>query len=134
MAAILVDAAVGYQVRARDSERVSDVDSITRSLERYYRTQAAVTGPSYPASTVTIDSLGAFVDNPDAIIAPGQSGNSLVVATNNGGQNPTINQYIYQPLQVNGALCTTTPCPRYKVYYRTEVVDNVITKESLRQQ
>ena len=50
LAAIMVDSAVGYQIRARDSERASDVDVITRSLERYYRTQAVAVGGSYPAS------------------------------------------------------------------------------------
>jgi len=134
LAAIMVDSVAGYQVRARDGERSSDVDVITRSLERYYRTQAVAVGASYPASTITPSALGSIIDSSEAILAPEQSTNSLVIASSNSVQNPSVGQYIYQPLQVNGTLCTATPCPRYKVYYRLEVTEETITRNSLRQQ
>ena len=134
LAAIMIDSAVGYQVRARDSERASDIDVITRSLERHYRTQAVAIGASYPASTITPSALGSIVDNSDAILAPGQSTNSLVIASTNSAQTPNKDQYIYQPLQVNGSLCTATPCVRYKVYYWLETTEEVVMRESLRQQ
>ena len=134
LAAIMVDSAVGYQIRARDSERASDVDVITRSLERYYRTQAVAVGGSYPASSITTSALGSIVDNTEAILAPGKTTNSLVIAANNSSQAPTKDQYIYQPLQVNGTLCTATPCPRYKVYYWLETTEATVTRDSLRQQ
>lgn len=134
LASIMIDSALGYQVRARDSERTSDIDVIARSLEQYYRTQAAVTGPSYPVSTVGITSLGSIVDNQDAILAPQQTENSLVIASTNSAQTPSANQYVYQPLLVNGSLCNTAPCPRYKLYYWREVTETVAIKDSLRQQ
>ncbi len=134
LAAIMVDSAVGYQVRARDSERSSDVDVITRSLERYYRTQAVAVGASYPPSTTTASALGSIADSSEAILAPGQTTNSLVVANNNSAQTPNKNQYIYQPLQVDGSLCTAIPCTRYKVYYWLETTETTVTRDSLRQQ
>lgn len=134
LATIMVDSAVGYQIRARDSERASDVDVITRSLERYYRTQAAAVGPSYPPSTTSANALGSIIGNSEAILAPTLTTNSLVVATNNSAQSPTKDQYIYQPLQVNGALCTAVPCARYKMYYWLETTEEIVTRDSLRQQ
>ena len=134
LATIFVDTALGYQVRARDSERTSDIDVISRGLERYYRTQAVATGPTYPPSSTSAASFSSIVESPDVLIAPGQTATSIVVATDNYSENPTVNQYIYQPLQVNGALCSSAPCPRYKLYYRTESPDQVVVKDSLRQQ
>ena len=131
---IVVNSSLGYQVRARDSERVSDADVITRSLERYYRTQAVAIGPTYPASSITPTAFATIVNNNDAVVAPGQTTNSVVIAANNNAQTPTKDQYMYQPLQVNGSLCTATPCARYKVYYLLEDTNTVVVRDSLRQQ
>lgn len=134
LAAIMIDAAKGYQIRARDSERISDIDVISRSLERMYRTQASAIGATYPPTSIGATGLAAIVESTDAITAPDQSSASLSIAMNNAPQNPTNNQYIYQPLLLDGSLCTTMPCVRYKLYYRPEQTDAVVIKESMKQQ
>jgi len=61
-----------------------------------------------------------------ALRAPGvaeSSSVSLIVATTTStSQNPTINQYIYQPLQANGTLCTASgdECRKFNLYYKLE--------------
>lgn len=39
----------------------------------------------------------------------------------------TINKYIYEPITSAGAICYTTDCVRFNLYYRTEV-DNTVRK------
>jgi len=131
---IAVDSVDGYQSMARDRERAADIDIIASSLERYYRTNAVATGATYPASTVSSNTLKGIVDNPDALAAPEQKNSSLTVASSNATQNPGRNQYIYQPLNSNGSLCTSTPCIKYKLYYKLEVSGAVVTENSMRQQ
>lgn len=123
-----------YRAQARDSERVSDVAIISRNLERKYRTQAVSVGATYPASTTSASQLATFIDDTEATLAPGQTSNSIVIATTNAAQTPTFDQYIYQSLNVDESLCTTAPCFRYKLYYRLEDSNIVVIKDSLRQQ
>ena len=123
-----------YQVQARDSERAADLEIIAQNLERQYKTQSVAIGPTYPASSTSASALAALINDSDATIAPGQSSNSIVIATTTGDQTPTISQYMYQPLNVDDSLCTATPCVRYKLFYRSEVSNAVISKDSMRQQ
>ena len=131
---IAVSSGVGYQASARDRERINDIDAISQSLERYYRTQSAVTGASYPASNATIASIATIVGDNDLVTAPRQTANSIVMVTAAGAQSPTINQYMYQALNVNGTVCSSAPCVRYRMYYRLESNPDIQTKDSLRQQ
>lgn len=124
----------GYLEQARDSERVSDVEVIARALERNYRNEAIATGATYPATTVGTTNLATIIEEIDATIAPDQTANSLVIATSNASQAPTFSQYVYQPLNADGSLCTAAPCVRYRVYYRLEESNTVVTRDSLRQQ
>lgn len=76
--------------------------------------------------------------DPKALRAPGiaeTSPVSLIVASNTSTQNPTINQYIYQPIDRNGALCTSesTDCHKYTLYYRFETSAAVQKIESKHQ-
>jgi prepilin-type N-terminal cleavage/methylation domain-containing protein len=131
---IVTTSTFGYQESARNRERANDIDAIARSLEQYYRTQSGANGASYPNSATTATALAAIVKDNDIVIAPRQTTNSLVVATSNAAQTPTISQYIYQPLNANGTLCTAVPCARYKLYFRQESSNTIVTKDSLRQQ
>lgn len=123
-----------YQLKARDSERASDIEIISQNLERQYKTQAVAIGPTYPASTTTSSALAALINDSDATYAPNQSTNSLVIATTSGNQTPTISQYMYQPLNIDDTLCTATPCVRYKLYYHLESTDAIVSVDSMRQQ
>lgn len=134
LTAISAGAYYNLQPAAHDSERVADTAVITRSLERYYQTQAVATGATYPSTATNTAGLALIIGDMDAVTAPDQSGNSLVIATTGAAQTPTVDQYIYQPLQLNGSLCTVTPCVRYKVFYREEATSNVIVRNSMRQQ
>jgi len=134
IASIAVVSTLGYQAGGRDRARINDIDAIARSIEQSYRTQAAVTGPSYPSSAATPADIAAIVGDIDLVTAPQQAGNSIVVVTTAGAQTPTVNQYMYQPLNVDGSICQTAPCVRYKLYYHLEDTDIVKTKDSLRQQ
>ena len=134
LATLTIGSTFGYQETARNRERAADIDVISRNLEQYYRTQATSAGASYPPNSTTVAALGAIINDTDIITAPRQAGNSLVIATSNSAQTPTIAQYIYQPLNVDGTLCTAVPCARYKLYYRQESNNTVFVKNSLRQQ
>ncbi|MDB5162917.1 MAG: hypothetical protein JWO54_503 [Candidatus Saccharibacteria bacterium] len=131
---IVVISSVGYRNRASDSERVSDVEVITRSLERYYRTRPVSSGATYPDASTTTAAFETIVDESDATKAPGQTTNSITITNTAGNKTPTIAQYVYQPLNVDGTICTTAPCARYKLFYHLDSTDVVVTKDSLRQQ
>jgi hypothetical protein len=71
-----------------------------------------------------------------APLAPNLTITSLTVATNNVQTTAGVlplpqatnnqNQYVYQPIQSDGSLCTTgLACRRYNLYYMTEA-DSVV--------
>lgn len=132
--AVSVQSVIGYQENARDSERYADTEVITKGLERYYRTQSVVTGATYPPTSVTATTLTNFIESTAATTAPGQTSSSLIIASTAGAQTPTVSQYIYQPLNVNGTLCTAAPCVRYDLYYRIEKANALKVMSSMRQQ
>lgn len=134
LATVTITSVVGYQTVARDNHRASDISIIASNLEQYYRTNAVSTGATYPTTATTANIFATIVEDKDAITAPDQTTVSISVAANSSAQTPTVNQYIYQPFTSAGALCATTPCVRYKLYYRTEETNEVVTVNSLRQQ
>jgi len=134
LAGIVVSSDRGFLERSRDVQRSNSVDNISRALERYYRTNATVSGPTYPSTASGASGVAAIVDNTNFTYAPGQSTNSIVIAASNAVQTPTIDQYIYQPLTSADALCNAAPCVKYKLYYRQESDQVVITRDSVRQQ
>ena len=125
-----------YLERARDAERAADTAAIAREFERYYRTNAAISGPSYPTTVQVTSSLSTLLDgaNNDIVKVPGQSSVSLIAATSATPQLPMAGAYIYQPLTSGGALCTSAPCVRFNLYYRSERFNEVVVVESVRQQ
>lgn len=137
LATIAVNTVGDYQMGARDRERKADVGQIAQIIERYYRTQAVAIGATYPVTTVGDAGLTTIIDNPDVTSAPDTTSTSIVIASSASAQTPTVSEYIYQPLYSDGNLCTTTvtiPCAKYKLYYRLEATDAVVTVDSLRQQ
>lgn len=119
---------------ARDKERSHDIETIAQQLERYYRTNSVSLGSTYPASTVTADTLAGIIKDADSVSAPGTTQNSLVVANSSGQLQPALNQYAYQALNVDGTLCTATPCARFSLYYRRETDGAIVEHDSMRQQ
>lgn len=115
------------QTSARDDERKTDTETIAIQLENFYLTG---TGTSTEVSTYPTTDLvtNVQVTLRDAdmknFTAPGAASlaTSFVAATTNAAQTPTTSQYIYQPLQPDGTLCTTgiTDCRTFNVYYRLE--------------
>lgn len=131
------------QLSARDAERVADIEIIASHLEGFYRV-GYDNSPSdvgrYPSAAFTTSGGEAFIlqvlrdINPDALRAPGVTSPtlSLISATNNSQTTtgvlpqPTINQYVYQPINADGSLDSTgTTARKYNLYYRLEK-DNAV--------
>ena len=123
------------QVNARDTERASDVTTIATSLEAFYPNgNATVFAGQYPSTNLVTSPTTYLTDiNSNALMAPGQSSQSLVAATNatqtaaGVTPQPTSSQYVYQPIASDGTLCTTDAqgCRKYNIYYQTEF-DSVV--------
>ncbi len=129
------------QANARDSERKTDIETIALHLESFYQSGSdgiAATG-DYP-STIVTSSLAYMklilrgVDE-RTLSAPGITDptQTFIPATNNTQTTagvtpqPTINQYVYQPIQTSGALCTAEDqeCRKFNLFYRSET-DNTV--------
>lgn len=125
------------QVKAKDIERSSDVNSLARHFEQRYRVFAGTSGPTYPSTSdvsgllLEVTLAGADVE---ISYAPKQTSSSIVTASGRGPQTPKINEYIYQPFSSDGTLCGSAPCVRFILYYRQEVDGTIKTVESIRQQ
>jgi prepilin-type N-terminal cleavage/methylation domain-containing protein len=98
----------------------------------------------YPDLSITSSPLiTAFLPDADvkSFTAPGQSDPyaTFIPATNNiqtaAGvlPQPTINQYVYQPIDTNGNLCTTSDCRKYAIFYRLEA-DNTVYRVTSKNQ
>ncbi len=129
------------QISSRDDERKADVKAISDALETYFTagTDNSTALQQYPETTALSTSSvstetqlrAAFRDvTIESFIAPGAAnlGASFMIATNatqtTSGvtPQPTISQYVYQPLAANATLCTAVAveCRKYNLYYRLE--------------
>lgn len=149
MAILLILAVVNLgssQVSARDDERKTDVANIARALEQFYTSgnDSSTSVGFYPLTNITADPPAPLPDiDPRSVRSPGHddSGSNLVLATTNAdetvagaAQQPTIDQYIYQPLDSSGNICTTESlCRRFYLYYRLET-DNTVYKVTSKRQ
>ena len=132
------------QVNARDTKRSSDTASIANSLETFYKngTSTSTSVGRYPSTALLASaetSIKAFLPDIDlaVVTAPGAPnvGASFIPATNAVQTEvgvlpqPTIAQYVYQPIQADGTLCTTESqeCRKFAIYYRSEI-DNTVKK------
>lgn len=135
------------QVRARDDERKADISAISDSLEIYYRVgdDSSTQYNRYPttglaASEATIRQQLRDA-NINSFLPPGQTTTTgTFVAATNAIQTtagvlpqPTISQYVYQPLTGAGVLCGSGECRKYNLYYRTET-DNTVQMISSKNQ
>jgi prepilin-type N-terminal cleavage/methylation domain-containing protein len=112
LAALVLNSFQGVQARARDTERRTDVNSISTQLEVYYQDNAG-----YPLAVtdafVTASLKGASLE---AFRAPGQTANSTSATA-----TPTKDQYGYSPKQSDGTTaCTVAPCAKYILSYKEE--------------
>lgn len=129
------------QVSARDAERKTDIETISNHLETYYKygSDTNTTVRQYP-STVFASSGATYmqqaIGNIDAsvFIAPGKTDPILtfIPAPDNTvyttvSPHPTIDEYVYQPLQADGTLCTSElqECRKFNLYYRLEIDNSV---------
>lgn len=92
----------------------------------------------YPSTAIVGQETKVLGDlDADSIVAPNtnSSDDALVAATNNDQTvsgvtpQPTINQYVYQPLQADSSLCSVSVqrCTKFNIYYRSEA-DNTVYK------
>lgn len=121
----------GSQSSARDAERKADIETIAAHLETYYiaGSDTDITVGHYPfasntAPTGLIGNETTYLRDidPKSLQAPNMDTSSLVAASNNLAQSPTINQYIYQPIASDGSLCDTLTkeCRKFNLYYKLE--------------
>lgn len=134
----------GSQTNARDSERKTDIDNIALHLNTYYQSgnDSQPTPNKYP-STLLASSGAAYMQqvlrdiDVKSLTAPGVTDPTLtfIPATNNiqtttgVTPQPTISQYVYQPIQsdASASLCTSDAqdCRKFNLYYRLEA-DNTV--------
>ncbi len=131
------------QVNGRDSERKGDIEAISSNLESYYNEGSDLTSNigRYPSTALpnggatTAQQMLRNIDT-KSLIAPGASdvASSFIAATNTTqttagvAPQPTTSQYVYQPLQADGSLCTddaAQECRKFNLYYRLES-DNTV--------
>ncbi|MDB5167198.1 MAG: hypothetical protein JWN26_343 [Candidatus Saccharibacteria bacterium] len=138
----------GTQSNARDTQRIADVQSIALNLENFYAngTAGSTTFDRYPSTgligkettslqDIDIKSLVApgvtLTPNPSGVSTAPTPDSSLVTATCSGvcvqttagvTPQPTINTFVYQPLQSDGTLCTSgaQSCRKFNIYYELE--------------
>lgn len=123
-----------------DKEREADVANLAIALEDFYEYgNGTINAFDYPSTvqftdgtSVTTASVKALLPDLDinTVMAPNinDPANTLTLATNNVATvagvlpQPTIDQYVYQPLDKTGALCTsaTTTCTKFYLYYTLE--------------
>lgn len=149
MAILLVLAVVNLgssQVGARDDERTTDIANIARALEQFYTsgTDGSTSTGFYPLTGFIASPTTDLRDiDPKSLRSPGNddAGSNLILATTNSDetvagapQQPTIDQYIYQPLDSSGNVCTTeSACRSFNLYYRLEA-DNTVHKVTSKNQ
>ncbi len=136
------------QLNGRDAERKGDIEALQMHLESFYRsgTDGSVTLGRYPSTAVTETANTKLLlrDIDDrSLLAPNVTNPALtfVPATNTTQTEagvtpqPTTEQYVYQPLQSDGSLCTTESqeCRKFNLYYRLEG-DNTVHKVTSKNQ
>jgi len=136
------------QSNARDTERRGDVASIALNLESFYAngTSGSTTFGRYPSTGIIGQETTILPDidikallAPNVSLTPNVSGvstsptadSSLTAATCSGTcvqttagvtPQPTVTTYVYQPLQSDGTLCTSSgqECRKFNIYFALE--------------
>lgn len=137
------------QANARDAERKTDVEGIALNLENYYDSRNsnadATSGTYIGTSSLSLATVQTLLPDIDAknLYSPSADTSSTTIsmvaatttstATTSIAPSPTATNdvYVYQPLTVNGALCTDPTqtsvgaCRRFNIYYYQES-DNAV--------
>ncbi len=138
------------QTNGRDSERKGDIEAVQSNLEAFYRTgtDTSTILDRYPSTVISSGDESVVRSTLrdiefKSVIAPGSEtvADTFISATNNVQNTagvtpaPTTSQYVYQPLQPDGSLCTTETqrCTKYNLFYRLET-DNTIYMVSSKNQ
>lgn len=137
------------QISSRDTERKTDIDTISSQLEIYYKVgtdNSSVLG-RYPSTAELNNSTNIQANLRDADLksftppAATSADTGFVVATNNTQTTagilpqPTTSTYVYQPLQQNETLCNSSAqmCTKFNLYYKLETDGLVYMKTSKNQ-
>jgi hypothetical protein len=116
----------GVQMKARDTERQTDVNALSTHLEVYYNDHGAY--PTYEQlkdKTWVVANLAGL--DTEAFNAPLIKTNSLILS-----KTPNKDQYGYTPLDSMGKACTSLQyCAQFKIYWYQETTGQVNTKSSL---
>lgn len=143
------------QVRARDDERKSDIESIANNLESFFLsgTDGSVNVSRYPTTSIAGTSASNLMLNfrdadMKAFLPPGTTDTALTfIASTNVGTTPsiqttagvlpqpTINQYVYQPIKSDGSICQAAEidCRKFNLFYRLEA-DNTVYRVTSKNQ
>lgn len=135
------------QVKARDDARKADIEAISAALESYYTTGTDDSDSYGTYPTTQMNDETAIRENLrdvnfDSFIAPNQDTiDDTFIAATNATQTtsgvtpqPTVSQYVYQPLTATNLLCDgsdyngddkSDECRKYNLYYRTETNNTV---------
>lgn len=127
----------GTQANARDDERKADVEAIALNLEAFYSSGNG-TGNAigrYPSTGLIGNEQTTLRDiDPRSLATPGNTTSSVVATTNDTQTTagvtpqPTINTYVYQPIQTSGVRCTggAQECRKFNLYYKMETTGAVM--------
>ena len=142
------------QVKARDDKRKSDIESIASNLESFYisGTDNSTNFARYPTVGITGSAANITASLRDAdlksFLPPGTSDLSLTFlpSTNTGSApsiqttagvlpQPTISQYVYQPIKSDGTICASgeIDCRKFNLFYRLES-DNTVYRVTSKNQ
>lgn len=142
------------QTKARDEARKSDIESIASNLESYYisGTDNSTNFARYPSTGLTgsVSNITSNLRdaNIDSFLPPGTTDAAVtfVSSTNTGSApsiqstsgvlpQPTINQYVYQPIRSDGSVCLVgaVDCRKYNLFYRLES-DNTVYRVTSKNQ
>lgn len=122
LATLVLSTYASGPAKARDSKRLTDINSIATQLEIYN----SETG-GYPTFTGKLDTDSWVQQNLkgldiNALRPPNQTANSMV-----NSATPTKDQYGYQAFQSDGVTaCTAEPCAKFKLYWAKETANNAV--------
>ena len=134
LATVVVVSATGIARISRDNQRQLNVNAIAERLELYYKLHTSAAGRSYPVKQDMQTKAQEVINDNEALIAPGKTGNSLVATDTTGEPMVSVSEYVYQVFDADDNICTSVPCVRFVLYYRTESDNTVHRVESLHQQ
>jgi prepilin-type N-terminal cleavage/methylation domain-containing protein len=130
LAALVLNTFSGVQKRARDTQRQTDVNSISTQLEVYYNDNGGypLAGTITTANLKGLDAGALQPPNSAAVAVNGVTGAPGAKPVNGGGDEV----YAYWPKEADGSTtCAAAPCEKFTLYYWKEDGDTVQSKNSL---